>query len=117
MTDTPSSPVEKAAPAAPVAVQKGVSGNSALVEFPRDEYGSMTALRKELLLAASTIRGNDAKQELFLETLKIGILHARARLASDKAALQAELDAEEARINRYTAVARVHTRSVEATEA
>lgn len=98
-----------AAPAAPIAPNvTGVSANSALVEWPRDEWGSLSALRKELLLAAGNIRGQDDKQEVFLNTLKTAALHAIARFSGDKAALTAEVEYENNRIARQNGTGRVY---------
>ena len=98
-----------AAPAAPIAPNvTGVSANSALVEWPRDEWGSLSALRKELLLAAGNIRGQDDKQEVFLNTLKTAALHAIARFGADKTALIAEVEYENNRIARQNGTGRVY---------
>ncbi len=86
----------------------GVSANSALVEWPRDEWGSLSNLRKELLLAAGNIRGQDDKQEVFLNTLKTAALHAIARFSADKAALAAEVEYENNRIARQNGTGRVY---------
>jgi hypothetical protein len=86
----------------------GVSANSALVEWPRDEWGSLSALRKELLLAAGNIRGQDDKQEVFLNTLKTAALHAIARFDADKAAIAAEVEYENTRIARQNSTGRVY---------
>jgi hypothetical protein len=86
----------------------GVSANSALVEWPRDEWGSLSNLRKELLLAAGNIRGQDDKQEVFLNTLKTAALHAIARFGADKAALIAEIEYENTRIARQNGTGRVY---------
>ncbi len=96
----------------PKAKRPAVPANPALVEFPRDEYGTMSALRKELLLAASTVRGNETKHKLFLETLSIAAQHAQSRLQADKNALQQEYDDEVARIERVNRTGRVHARTV-----
>ena len=116
MTDTTTPKAAKAADAPAVAageaIKPSVPANPALVEFPRDEYGTMSALRKELLLAASTIRGNETKQKLFLETLGIAAQHSQARLAADKKAIQQEYDDEVARIERVNRTGRVHARTV-----
>jgi hypothetical protein len=98
--------VEPVAPTAPAVT--GVSANSALVEWPRDEWGSLSALRKELLLAASNIRGQDDKQEVFLNTLKTAALHAIARFNADKTALIAEVEYENNRIARQNGTGRVY---------
>ena len=86
----------------------GVSANTALVEWPRDEWGSLSNLRKELLLAASNIRGQDDKQEVFLNTLKTAAMHAIARFSADKAALIAEVEYENTRIARQNGTGRVY---------
>jgi hypothetical protein len=86
----------------------GVSANTALVEWPRDEWGSLSNLRKELLLAASNIRGQDDKQEVFLNTLQTAALHAIARFSGDKAALVAEIEYENNRIARQNGTGRVY---------
>jgi hypothetical protein len=100
---TPTEPVVE-----PVAPVTSVSANTALVEWPRDEWGSLSNLRKELLLAASNIRGQDDKQELFLNTLKTAALHAIARFSADKAALIAEVEYENNRIARQNGTGRVY---------
>jgi hypothetical protein len=100
---TPAEPVVE-----PVAPVTSVSANTALVEWPRDEWGSLSSLRKELLLAASNIRGQDDKQELFLNTLKTAALHAIARFSADKTALIAEVEYENNRIARQNGTGRVY---------
>ena len=116
MTDTTTPKAAKAADAPAEGQEKAVKAlvpaNPALVEFPRDEYGTMSALRKELLLAASTVRGNETKHKLFLATLGIAAQHAQARLAADKQAIQQEYDDEVARIERVNRTGRVHARAV-----
>lgn len=98
-----------AEPVAPIApAVTGVSANAALVEWPRDEWGSLSNLRKELLLAASNIRGQDDKQEVFLNTLKTAAMHALARFSADKAALAAEVEYENTRIARQNGTGRVY---------
>ena len=100
---TPTEPVVE-----PVAPVTSVSANTALVEWPRDEWGSLSNLRKELLLAASNIRGQDDKQEVFLNTLKTAALHAIARFSADKTALIAEVEYENNRIARQNGTGRVY---------
>lgn len=67
-----------------------VSGNVALVEFPRDEWGFTSELRAAGLRAASAVRGNAEKQALFVATLRVLAQHAAARLKSDAADLVAQ---------------------------
>lgn len=116
MTDTTTPAKAKAAGAAPelqeAAPKNKVPANPALVEFPRDEYGTMSNLRRELLLAASTIRGNPEKHKAYLATLGIAAQHAQARLAADAAAIQQEYNDEAERIARANRVGRVAGRPV-----
>lgn len=65
-----------------------VSTNPALVEFPRDEWGFTTALRKAGLQAASNVRGNAEKHSLFIATIKVLAQHAIARLEDDAVAVE-----------------------------
>ncbi|QXP44103.1 hypothetical protein [Stappia phage SI01] len=62
-----------------------VSANPARVEFPRDQWGFTSALRKYGLLVASAVRGDEKKLELFLITLGILAQHAQARFPGDVA--------------------------------
>lgn len=75
---------KKAAPAVPA--------NPALVEFPRDEWGFTTELRKAGLQAAQSIRGNDEKHRLFIDTIKVLAQHAIARLEGDAKAVAARVE-------------------------
>lgn len=113
-TTTPTTPNAAGGPSEPqrAPVKPAVPANPALVEFPRDEYGTMSNLRRELLLAASNIRGNPEKHKLYLNTLGIAAQHAAARLDADKAAIQQEHDDEVARIERVNRTGRVHGRAV-----
>lgn len=106
MTDTKKDTVK--APENPT-----VSANPALVEWPRDEWGTLANLRRELLLAASNIRGQDYKHELYMKTLQIAAMHALARLAGDKAAVEAELLHEAQRVERAAATGRVYGQAVD----
>ena len=109
--DTKEPDTEPVQPAAPVKLT--VPANPALVEWPRDEWGSLSNLRRELLLAASNIRGQDDKHELYLKTLQIAAMHALARLAGDKAAVEAELLQEAQRVERAAATGRVYGQAVD----
>lgn len=60
-----------------------VSTNPALLQFPQDKWGYTSKMRKELLAAASTIKGQPDKLALFLATLDIIREHATARFEID----------------------------------
>lgn len=70
-----------------------VSANPAQVEFPRDEWGFTTALRKTGLSVAGAIRGDRKKLELFIQTLGILAQHAQARIDGDVLEREARLEA------------------------
>jgi len=76
MTDTTST-----APAKPEVPQ--VSTNPALIGFPADKWGYTSKMRKELLAAAATIKGQPDKAKLFLATLDLIRAHVIARFALD----------------------------------
>jgi len=70
---------------------KPVSANPALVEFPRDEWGMTSELRKAGIRAAQSVRGNPEKQALFVATLRILAQHSAARVNSDADAVKARV--------------------------
>lgn len=73
-----------------------VATNVALLQFPRDPFGFTSAFKKEFLKAASTIRGQDDKHEIILNTLAILTAHVKARKSGDlvsRAAIHAQRDA------------------------
>lgn len=75
---------------AEAAASNDVHSNPALVEFPRDEWGMTAELRKAGLRAASSVRGNEEKHRLLLQTLRIIAQHSAARLNGDQEAIAAE---------------------------
>ena len=70
-----------------------VSPNPAQVEFPRDEWGFTSALRKTGLQVAGAIRGDQKKLDLFIQTLGILAQHAQARIEGDLVERKARLEA------------------------
>lgn len=72
-----------------------VSGNPRHVEFPRDQWGFTTALRKYGLMVAGAIRGDEKKLQLYIQTLGILAQHAQARFPDDQAAKAAKLAAQD----------------------
>ena len=109
MTDNSASNGETPTPAPVKAV---VPGNPALLEWPRDEWGTLSPLRTELTQAAGRIRGSAEKHKLFLATLGYAAQHAQARLESDKQALIKEGQDEADRIANVNRTARVYGRAV-----
>lgn len=69
-----------------------VSSNSALVEWPQDKWGFTSELRKTGLRTVARVRGDDVKMALLMETFRILIQHAQARLPEDKAALSRRIE-------------------------
>lgn len=60
-----------------------VSDNPAKVEFPTDKWGFTSAIRKEVLKAASNVKGNEEKHNLLLGTLAILCQHIMVRKEGD----------------------------------
>ena len=83
--------------------------NPALLEFPTDQWGFTSGVRKEVLRAASSVRGQADKHLLLIGTLQVLIAHIKARYEPDQAARANELafrDAQAAdRVNRNRVVA------------
>lgn len=79
------------------AAAPAVSANPTKVEFPRDQWGMTTDLRKYGLLAAGRVRGDQAKLDLFLATLRLLAQHAMARLPVDQEARSSRRAARDAR--------------------
>lgn len=77
MTDTTTTPATR--PEVPE-----VSTNPALLEFPTDKWGYTSNMRKELLRAASTIKGQPDKAALYLATLDLIRAHVVARFKVDR---------------------------------
>ena len=97
MTDTSGTPAQEAAPAP---VPAPISANPAAIQWPRDEYAGTSALRAEIITAVQRIRGNDARMQVFMDTMIVGIKHAQARLESDKNRVALALERENEAIAR-----------------
>ena len=69
-----------------------VTANPATLEFPTDPWGFTSKLRKEVLQAASMVRGQDDKHDLLVGTLAILITHIKARKDRDEAERLRQLD-------------------------
>jgi len=64
-------------------VERKISGsvsNPRLIEFPRDPHGFTSMLRKEGVRAVGRIKGDSAKMEIFIATLKVLGQHARVKI-------------------------------------
>lgn len=72
--------------------KSAVSANQAMVEFPRDQWGITSELRKAGLRAASSIRGDEEKMKTFLATLRVLGAHAAARFNGDGEAIKARAE-------------------------
>lgn len=87
-----------------------VSSNRAEVQFPTDPWGFTRDVRKALLDAAASVRGNDVKMKLLMETLAVGLAHAKKRFPEDKDKMkrveetQAKYAGERAERERWTPV-------------
>lgn len=68
----------------PTTVEREVNGkthNPRLIEFPYDQFGFTTMLRKEGVRAVGRIKGDKAKMDVFLQTLRVLGDHAKAKIA------------------------------------
>lgn len=68
-----------------------VSANPADLKFPTDKWGFTAGVRREVLRAASSVRGQDEKHDLLVMTLAILIQHIHARKPKDKEAFASVL--------------------------
>lgn len=64
-------------------LMENVATNPAKVEWPRDTWGFTSPLKKELLKAASNVRGDKDKFTLLTSVLIIAIKHLKARQTVD----------------------------------
>lgn len=62
-----------------------VSDNVALINFPTDQWGFTSGVRKAVLQAASRVEGQDDKHDLLVGTLSILVAHIRKRKVKDTA--------------------------------
>lgn len=62
---------------------KEVSVNPAELKFPTDRWGFTSAIRREVLKQAATVRGQKDKHDLLVGTLAILIAHIQKRLPID----------------------------------
>lgn len=86
--------VEQAVP------QRTVSGdfsNPGLIEWPFDQYGFTTVLRKEGVRAIGRVNGNPEKAEVLLGTLQVLAQHLKARVPDQQAAIEQVVAAAENR--------------------
>jgi hypothetical protein len=60
-----------------------VTTNPATLEFPQDRWGFTSDIRKSVLRAASSVKGQDDKHELLISTLAVLITHIKLRKDSD----------------------------------
>lgn len=65
------------------------------ITWPHDKYGITTLLRKEGARAIGRIKGDDAKMEVVMQTLKVLAQHATAKIEQQKADKEAAIAAAE----------------------
>lgn len=83
-----------------------VSANPGKIAWPTDKWGYTSKLRKEFLIAASTVNAQPDKQKLMLEHLDIMHAHLVARFDKDAATKKAS--AEQSRAFAEDRLARGH---------
>lgn len=62
---------------------RAAGSNPAKLEFPTDPWGFTSAIKTQVLKAASTVKGSDDKHALLVGTLAVLIAHIKARKDSD----------------------------------
>jgi len=72
------------------------TANPAELTFPTDKWGFTSQIKKEVLKAASSVRGQDDKHDLLIGTLSVLIRHIQLRKDSDKALELARMDRHKA---------------------
>lgn len=61
-----------------------VTDNPAKLEFPTDRWGFTSAIKKEVLKGAGSVRGHEDKHDLLLGTLMVLITHIKMRKDKDR---------------------------------
>lgn len=62
---------------------KAAGPNAAALEFPTDQWGFTSGLKKEVLKAASSVQGQTEKHELLVGTILVLLAHIKARKDAD----------------------------------
>lgn len=58
--------------------------NPAVLKFPTDRWGFTSEIKKSVLKAAATVRGQQDKHDILIGTLAVLIAHIKARLPADR---------------------------------
>ncbi len=78
--------------------------NPAALKFPTDRWGFTSEIKKSVLKAAATVRGQQDKHDILIGTLAVLIAHIKARLPEDRKTaeyfMQVEAAATAERLNR-----------------
>lgn len=61
-----------------------VDVNPSKIEWPRDEHGTTSKLKKAFTEAAMSIKGNKQKEEVLIATIMVGLAHIRKRVVKDR---------------------------------
>lgn len=67
---------------------KKATANPVKMEFPQDKWGFTSQIKKEVLKAAGTVRGQQDKHDLLVATLAMLLQHIKLRLEPDRALQQ-----------------------------
>lgn len=73
--------------------------NPAELQFPTDRWGFTSGIKKEVLKAASTIRGQQDKTDLVISVLAVLIQHIKLRQSQDAALAAISLQRQNAAID------------------
>ena len=66
-----------------MALARDVAVNPALIEWPRDEHGITSELKRAFVQAAMKCKGNPDKERILIGTIMVGLAHTRKRVVKD----------------------------------
>lgn len=95
---------------------KAATANAATLQFPTDQWGFTSGLKKEVLKAASAVQGQTDKHDLLVGTILVLLAHIKARKDADAAyrvrRLEIQAAAEAERLPREATGGGVRTAAV-----
>lgn len=62
---------------------ENVAVNPAQIEWPADEHGITSALKKAFASVGTAAKGNKQKEETIIATIMVGLAHVRKRVRKD----------------------------------
>lgn len=65
-------------------LMRTVSDNPAAIQWPSDQWGFTSEVRKAISLAAGKLGGSKEKEALLIGTIMVGLAHVKKRSEKDK---------------------------------